>query len=1006
MSGLELKFLGEFAVIRDGRALPLPPSRKTRALLAYLGLAGRRFRREHLCELLWEVPDDPRASLRWSLTKLRRLVDDGHRQRIVADRSTVHVDTSDVAIDVTELEKLAAGPLEQVPAEALEAAVARYTGNFLEGLEFSSFHDFHAWCIAEREQCARAQSTLLRELVRRRGDEPARALPHARALVGLLPYDEPARAALVRLLLAARHVDEAEQQYRLGMRMLAEAGIPSTGALLLARRGVAVKPMPESATAHVAAAQVSTHSGVRHEPPARDPAVPADPADALIGRDAEIAELSDALTRVVAARRAEVVLVRGDPGIGKSRLLEHVAELARAAGAYVLRASAFESEAIRPFALWIDALRAADPDAAAHVFSEARFENRDRLFSGLNEHIGEACAERPAVLVFDDMHWCDDSSAAALHYVARLSAERPLLAVVSARTVELQDNVPLQQALRSLRRAGLVRELAVGPLAEDALARLIRARAPEADSERLSRQCGGNPLLAIELARAGRGGAGGSLEQLVHERLERFGLEGADVLRWAALLGMRVEEHALAALTGIDPEAIATILEQAERQGILVAAERGRTFSHELIARAIYTNISPTRRRVMHRRAAEWLERSAALDLEHVADLAHHATQSGDAGLAARAMVSAGRLCLRFFANDEAHSLARRGLQLAEALPPAEQVRVSIELHDIILAAATLGDWEDAAQRYVELAERALDHGALAHARLGYHMAASVRWAHGQWTAAREQSLKSERIVRGADDDDQIAGLAETARCLAMLERDLTEADAMLMEAQSLADRRRTVHRAIPAGLGMLRYYEGRLDEAERLFEESRALCKSAGDRLSEFQANEYLVMISLQRGHCEDARRRCGELLALGEKLRDGSESPFARALYGLCVYATDDDAADLDAALADLQIADAKHRLAYVQTRAALIDHERGRVDASIARAAEALACASALERPTEMLLAHVALALGHAARDEQARAREHRDAVARLLAGHVAQWARERALQLAPAGRVAHA
>lgn len=150
MSGLELKFLGEFAVIRDGRALPLPPSRKTRALLAYLGLAGRRFRREHLCELLWEVPDDPRASLRWSLTKLRRLVDDGHRQRIVADRSTVHVDTSDVAIDVTELEKLAAGPLEQVPAEALEAAVARYTGNFLEGLEFSSFHDFHAWCIAER----------------------------------------------------------------------------------------------------------------------------------------------------------------------------------------------------------------------------------------------------------------------------------------------------------------------------------------------------------------------------------------------------------------------------------------------------------------------------------------------------------------------------------------------------------------------------------------------------------------------------------------------------------------------------------------------------------------------------------------------------------------------------------------------------------------------------------------------------------------------------------------
>src|SRR5262245_29685216 len=162
-------------------------------------------------------------------------------------------------------------------------------------------------------------------------------------------------------------------------------------------------------------------------------------------------------------------------------------------------------------------------------------------------------------------------------------------------------------------------------------------------------------------------------------------------------------------------------------------------------------------------------------------------------------MVSAGRLCLRFFANDEALSLARRGLQLVERLPDAEQVRLSIELHEIMLAASALEDWESAARRYVELAERALDHGALSHARLGYHMAASVRWAHGQWADAREQTLQSMRVVSGADDDEQIAGMAETARCLVMLERDLSKADAMLMEAQALADRGRTAHRAIPA---------------------------------------------------------------------------------------------------------------------------------------------------------------------------------------------------------------
>ena len=103
MASLELKLLGGLEVIRDGASLELPPSKKTRALLVYLALNGRAFRREHLCDLLWEVPDDPRGSLRWSLSKLRRLVDDDARQRVIADRASVRFDASDVAIDVTAL---------------------------------------------------------------------------------------------------------------------------------------------------------------------------------------------------------------------------------------------------------------------------------------------------------------------------------------------------------------------------------------------------------------------------------------------------------------------------------------------------------------------------------------------------------------------------------------------------------------------------------------------------------------------------------------------------------------------------------------------------------------------------------------------------------------------------------------------------------------------------------------------------------------------------------------
>src|SRR5690606_12942437 len=122
--GLSLRFLGEFGVIRDGQPMALPPSRKTRALLAYLCLNRRR---------------------------LRRLLDDEDRQRVRADRTSVEVDVQDVDIDVVALHALAGSSLLGASIEALEQAARRYRGNFLEELEFFNFHDFHAWCVAERE---------------------------------------------------------------------------------------------------------------------------------------------------------------------------------------------------------------------------------------------------------------------------------------------------------------------------------------------------------------------------------------------------------------------------------------------------------------------------------------------------------------------------------------------------------------------------------------------------------------------------------------------------------------------------------------------------------------------------------------------------------------------------------------------------------------------------------------------------------------------------------------
>jgi hypothetical protein len=276
-------------------------------------------------------------------------------------------------------------------------------------------------------------------------------------------------------------------------------------------------------------------------------------------------------------------------------------------------------------------------------------------------------------------------------------------------------------------------------------------------------------------------------------------------------------------------------------------------------------------------------------------------------------------------------------------------------------------------------------------------MASHVRWMHGHWTAARDGILQAERVARGGSDEEHIAGMAEAARCLAMIEHDLTDADAMLMEAQALATRKGVKHQAIPAARGMLRYHQNRLDEAAELFQEARLLAKSDGDRLSEFQANEYLAMIELERGDVRAAKACCAALIELGTKLRDGSERPFAHAFDALCDYALADDAAPLETALAELRSADAKHRLAYTLTRAALIDLERQRPAAALARGREALGYAEALDRPSEMLLAHVALAQAQQANADTAGYEHHKAALARLAATPVAGWALERATPL---------
>ena len=147
---LEISLLGELRITSSGTQIALPSSRKARSLLGFLVATGRPHRRERLCELFWDAPEDPKASLRWALSKLRKVVDTNASTRISADRERVQFDTAGIAVDISNVHQRLRDPGHTSITE-LEEMARRLEAVFLEGLDGAGDEAFDAWLSAERE---------------------------------------------------------------------------------------------------------------------------------------------------------------------------------------------------------------------------------------------------------------------------------------------------------------------------------------------------------------------------------------------------------------------------------------------------------------------------------------------------------------------------------------------------------------------------------------------------------------------------------------------------------------------------------------------------------------------------------------------------------------------------------------------------------------------------------------------------------------------------------------
>lgn len=260
---ISICLFGPLRVERDGRAIGLPASRKTRAILGFLALSPRPVSRQRLCDLFFDIPDDPRAALRWSLTKLRPLLDEPGRPRLEAQRDALRLDTQGLEVDALRVQEIALSPADLLTDRTCSEALDRMTGELLEDCELPDCPTYMAWLATQRQEFHAIAARLARHLADT--TQGADRIRHLHRLVALDPLDETANALLADALVQAGRREEAHALVAGAERQFRQAGLPVGPALRLALRAAVARPAssvpPEAGEAREPVAQPSSSKG-------------------------------------------------------------------------------------------------------------------------------------------------------------------------------------------------------------------------------------------------------------------------------------------------------------------------------------------------------------------------------------------------------------------------------------------------------------------------------------------------------------------------------------------------------------------------------------------------------------------------------------------------------------------------------------------------------------------------------------------------------------------------
>jgi DNA-binding SARP family transcriptional activator len=806
MSGTHVRLLGGLSVeIDDEERAGALGGRVGQLAFSYLALHRERpVRRDQLAAAIWEerAPANPDAALRVVLSRLRAALG----SEALQGRGELRLALPEpVQVDIEDLRRgLAAGQSD---------AVALASQDLLPGLEAE-------WLTEQRELLGDERRRALSELgrVALRDGELAFAEQAARELTRLEPFAEAPHRLLIETLAARGEQAEALRVYEQFRVLL--------------RDELGTSPSPELAALHVELLQGDepVAAAPTQAPPLPEALLPPT-TPKLAGREAELARLEQALADT-RERGVGVALVAGEAGIGKSRLVGELVRAAHAEGHTILWGRCHRealvpyepfAEALRQYAAPLEAQTLAElahavgpefallaPDiarrlspAAALALPDDPQARRHRLFESVAELLTLAASARPLVLVLEDLHWTDRSTALLLAHLTRRASLHPLLVLGTFRDNEIDEHHPLETVRSDVRShpRGLVLEL--DGLSESETAQLVAELAPER-KQSVYDLTEGNPLFVVETVRAladGDDEVPSKVTDVIDQRLRWLTGDAATLLGVGAVLGRTFTLDEVARISGLSRERLLDALDEAIAAGAIremPEAAGAVAFAHALFREVRYRQHSDARRTALHDAAAEAIHALYAGSLDdHRAELATHleaAVRDRDSARAAvEALRQAGVQAAERQAFEDAAAWLQRAQALFELADPSELGRcdVLLALAEALRASNRIDEGRAAAGAAADFARQAHDGERLARAAFAF--------------------VGSHLVFKaGRPDRDDIALLEEAIEAL--------PADAVVVRVRLMAR------------LCSAIYYSERFDEVKELSERALALARSSPD--------------------------------------------------------------------------------------------------------------------------------------------------------------------------------